>query len=144
MEPLPKEFYDNFNKSISHTTINNILNKELSKPLKIINTFNLTKIHEEKRIKFSDYIINNKISSDNILFTDECRVVLFPKLNKQNNFVRFSKENKENRWKPEIQKLSSNKTPKFEQSIMIAGVIIKFVLTTIISCSGTQNNFSYK
>ena len=71
-------------------------------------------------------------------------MVLFPKLNKQNNFVRFSKENKENRWKPEIQEKMSNETPKFEQSIMIAGGISKYGLSSLIFCSGTQNNFSYK
>ena len=141
---LQKEFYQKFNKTISHTTINTILNEGLSKPLKIINTFNLTKLHEEKRLKFSDFIINNKISSENIFFTDECRVVLFPKLNKQNNFVRLNKEDKKNRWRPEIQKMRINETPKFEHSIMIAGGISKYGLSSLIFCSGTQNNFSYK
>ena len=141
---LTKEFYDVFKKSISHTSVNNILNQGISKPLKVINTFNLTKLHEEKRQKFSEFIINNKISSDNIFFTDECRVVLFPKLNKQNNFIRLNKEDKKDRWKPEIQKMIANETPKFEQSIMIAGGISKYGLSSIIFCSGTQNNFSYK
>ena len=141
---LQKEFFQKYNKSISHTTVNTILNEGLSKPLKVINTFYLTQIHEEKRKKFADYIINNEISSNNIFFTDECRVVLYPKLNKQNNFVRFNKENRENRWKPEIQNIRANETPKFEQSIMIAGGISCYGLSSLIFCSGTQNNFSYK
>ena len=141
---LKKNFYEEFNKNISHTTINTILNKTLSKPLKISNTFSLTNNHEGKRIKFAKFIFDNNINTDNIFFTDECRVVLFPKLNKQNNAIRYNKEERKNRWKPEIEKKRENATPKFEQSIMIAGGICKYGLSNLIFCSGTQNNFSYK
>ena len=134
---LQKEFYKKFQKQISHSTVNTILNEGLSKPLKIINTFSLSKTHEEKRLNFDEFILNNKITSDNIFFTDECRVVLFPKLNKQNNFIRYNKENRDNRWKPEIQEIRANETPKFEQSIMIAGGISKYGLSSLIFCSGT-------
>ena len=51
--------------------------------MKVLNKFILTNEHEEKRRKFADFILENKLSSEKILFTDECRVVLFPKLNKQ-------------------------------------------------------------
>ena len=47
---LQKEFYEKI-KKISHTTIKTMLNESLSKPFKVINTFNLTRLHEEKRIK---------------------------------------------------------------------------------------------
>ena len=46
---LEKIFKEKFNKSISHTTVNTILNKGLSRPLKVVNTFILTNVHEEKR-----------------------------------------------------------------------------------------------
>ena len=91
---LKKIFKDKFKKNISHSTINSILNKGLSTPLKVINTFYLTEEHEEKRRKFADYISENKLSSEKILFTDECRVVLFPKLNKSNNIIRFNKDDR--------------------------------------------------
>ena len=107
-----------FRKSPKINVTHYILNDNISKPLKIINTFNLTRLHEKKRIKFSEFIINNKIFSDSIFFTDECRIVLFPKFNKQNNFIRYNKEDRNNVWKTEIQKIRSNETPKFEQSIM--------------------------
>ena len=42
------------------------------------------------------------------------RVVLFPKLNKQNNTIRYSKDERKNRWNPEIEKKRENATPKFE------------------------------
>ena len=48
-----------FNKSIFHSTVNSILNKGLSKPLRIINTFPLTDVHEVKRKIFAEYIISN-------------------------------------------------------------------------------------
>ena len=134
---LQKEFFQEFKKPISHSTVNTILNEGLSKPLKIINTFNLTKIHEDKRKNFAEFILNNKLSSDNIFFTDECRVVLFPKLNKQNNYIRYNKENRKSRWKPEIQNIRENETPKYEQSVMIAGGISKYGLSSLVFCSGT-------
>ena len=141
---LKKEFFEEYNKKISHTTINNILNQSLSKPLKIVNTFFLTDSHEDKRKKFANFILENNINTDNLFFTDECRVVLYPKLNKQNNVIRFNKEDRKQRWKPEIEQRRENATPKFEQSIMIAGGICKYGLSNLIFCSGNQNNFSYK
>ena len=48
------------------------------------------------------------------------------------------------RWKPDIQQKRANEIPKFEQSIMIAGGNVKYGLTNLVFCSGTQNNFSYK
>ena len=141
---LKKDFQKTFNKDISQTTVNNILNKDLSKPLKIVNTFILNESHQGKRKKFAQFILDNNVNTDNIVFTDECRVILFPKLNKQNNMIRYSKEERKNRWKPDIQKKRENSTPKFEQSIMIAGGISKDGLTNLVFCSGTQNNFSYR
>ena len=141
---LTKDFFEKYHKKISHSTVNNILNNGLTKPLKVINTFHLTKLHEEKRLKFAEYIINNNINTNNIFFTDECRVVLYPKLNSHNNFIRYDKEERENRWNPDIQKKRANETPKFEKSIMIAGGICKYGLSNLVFCSGTQNNFSYK
>ena len=141
---LKKEFHETFNKDISHTTINNILNTELTTPLKIVDTFLLNDTNQEKRKKFAKFILDNNINKDNIVFSDECRVILFPKLNKQNNMIRYSKEERKNRWKPDIQNKGENSSPKFEQSIMIAGGISKYGLTNLVFCSGTQNNFSYR
>ena len=63
---LIKEFFEEFNKTICKSTINTILNNNLSKPLKITNTFKLTNTHEEKRIKFAKFILDNNINTDNI------------------------------------------------------------------------------
>lgn len=141
---LSNDFFKKYNQKISHSTVNYILNTGLTKPLKVINTFHLTKLHEDKRTKFAENIINNNINTDNIFFTDECRVVLYPKLNSHNNFIRYDKEEKANRWNPYIQRKRANETPKFEKSVMIAGGICKYGLSNLVFCSGTQNSFSYK
>ena len=101
---LTKEFFEKFNKKIIHSTVNNIINIGSTRPLKVINTFHLIKLHEDKRVKFVEYIMNKNINTDNLFFTDECRVVFCPKLNLHNNFIRYDKEERENRWNPEIQK----------------------------------------
>lgn len=101
-------------------------------PLQVVNSFNLANIHEEKRKKFVENIIKNKINTDNIFFTGEFIVVLRPKLNKQNNFIRYSKEERINRWNPEIQKKRANETQKFKQSLMITGGICKYLPNLVI------------
>ena len=141
---LKKEFYEKFNKKISHSSINNILNEGLTQPLRVRNVFSLTELHKEKRKKFAEFVIDSKINTDNIFFTDECRVVLVPKLNRQNNYIRYSKEDRKTLWNPNTQEKRENETPKFEQSIMIAGGICKYGLSNLVFCSGSQNNFSYK
>jgi len=141
---LKKDFCEKFNKNISHSTINNILNKGLTKPLKVVNTFALTELHKEKRKRFVQDLKNDNINTDRIFFTDECRVVLIPKLNRQNNYIRYNKDERKNRFNPEIQKKRENQTPKFDQSVMIAGGVCKYGLSNLVFCSGTQNNFSYK
>ena len=45
---LKRIFYEKFNKDISHTTINKILNRNLTKPLKVVNTF-LSQIPMKKK-----------------------------------------------------------------------------------------------
>ena len=54
-----KEFFEEFNKTICKSTINTILDNNLSKPLKITNTFKLNNTHEKKRIKFAKFILMN-------------------------------------------------------------------------------------
>ena len=71
-------------------------------------------------------------------------MVLFPKLNKENNIISYNKDERKSRWKPKILKKRTNEIPKFEQSIIIAGGIFHYGLTNLVFCSGTQNNFSYK
>ena len=78
------------------------------------------------------------------MFTDECRVVLYPKVNPQINVIRLSEEDKKNLHTFEVNKKRTFYRQKFEISLMIAGGITNYGLSNLIFCSGTQNNFSYK
>ena len=78
------------------------------------------------------------------MFTDECRVVLYPKVNPQINVIRLSEKDKKNLHTFEVNKKRTFYRPKFEISLMIAVGITKYGLSHLIFCSGTQNIFSYK
>lgn len=78
------------------------------------------------------------------MFTDECRVVLYPKINPQINVIRLSKEDRQNIHTMEVNKKRTFYRPKFEVSLMIAGGISKYGLSNLVFCSGTQNSFSYR
>ena len=43
---------------------------------------------------FSKKIIEKNIKSSDIMFTDECRVIPYPKISPQFNVIRLSEENK--------------------------------------------------
>ena len=57
------------------------------------------------------------------MFTDECRVVLYPKVNPQINVISLSEEYKKNLHTFEVNKKRTIYRPKFEISLMIAGGI---------------------
>ena len=78
------------------------------------------------------------------MFTDECRVVLYPKVNPQINVIRLSDINKKNIYTFEVNKKRTFYRPKFEISLMVAGGISKYGLSNLVFRSGIQNNFSYK
>ena len=52
----------------------------------------LTEDHVAQRLGFANEILEKKIKSSAVMFTDECRVVLFPKVNSQINANRLSEE----------------------------------------------------
>ena len=78
------------------------------------------------------------------MFTDECRVILFPKTNPKINVIRLNSEDKKNIHSFEVIKKRTFFKTKFEISVIIAGGISKFGLSNLVFCSGTMNNFSYK
>ena len=141
---LAIDFEKEFNTSISKSTVNNILYEKFGKPYKGVNSILLTEDHLKQILAFSNEIIEKKIKSSDIMFTDECRVVLYPKVNPQINVIRLSEEDKKNLHTFEVNKKRTFYRPKFEISLMIAGGITNYGLSNLIFCSGTQNNFSYK
>jgi hypothetical protein len=78
---------------LSQSTVNNYLNKVLTKPLKIRKTFYLSDKHKTERVEFCQKMINRNISGKNIMFTDEKMFHLMRPVNVQTRRIRFSKEN---------------------------------------------------
>ena len=97
-----------------------------------------------QRLLFSNEIIEQKIKGSDIIFTDECRVVLYPRVNPKINVIRLNDEDKKNILSYEVNKKRTFYRPKFEVSLMIAGGITEYGLSNLVFCSGTMNNFSYK
>ena len=50
--------------------------------------------HISQRMVFTKEIIKKGIKSEDIMFTDECRIMLFPKINPKINVIRLSDEDK--------------------------------------------------
>ena len=141
---IANQFENKFNQTISKTYINNLLYKRFGSPYRGINSILLTDDHISQRLEFSKQIIENNIKSSDILFTDECRIVLFPKVNPKINVIRFNENDKKNIYTYEVNKKRNFFTPKFEVSIMVAGGICRYGLSNLVFCSGTMNNFAYK
>ena len=87
---LASDFEKVFKKSISKSTVSNILYEKFGRSYKGINSVLLTEDHIAQRLDFSNEIIDKKIKSSDIMFTDECRVVLYPKVISQINVIRLS------------------------------------------------------
>ena len=93
---LALDFEKEFQTKISKSTVNNILYEKYGKPYKGVNSILLTEDHIKQRLAFSNEIIDKEIKSSDIMFTDECRVVLYPKVNQKINVIRLSAEDKKN------------------------------------------------
>ena len=141
---IAAKFYKKFNKKISHSYICKLLLNKYGRPYRGLNSVLLTDDHVSQRILFANEIIKNGIKSDDIIFTDECRIVLYPKINPKINVIRLNSEDKKNIHTFEVSKKRTYFQPKYETSIMVAGGITKYGLTNLIFCSGTMNNYSYK
>ena len=141
---IAKLFEEKFNKSVSKSHINDILLKKYGKPYRATNTILLTKDHVLQRLAFANEIIENGIKGSQIMFTDECRIVLYSKANPKINIIRLNEEDRKNIHSYEVNEKRTFSQPKFEVSIMVAGGISEYGLSNLVFCSGTMNNFSYK
>ena len=137
-------FKNKFNETISKSSVNNFLLKKFGKPYRAVNSILLTEEHINQRLEFANEIIKNEIKSNDIIFTDECRIVLFPKANPKINVIRLNENDRKNIHTYEVNKKKSFFRPKFETSLIIAGRITKYGLSNLVFCSGTMNKFSYK
>ena len=85
-----------------------------------MNSILLTKDHILQRLAFSNEIIENGIDGSQIMFTDECRIVLYSKANPKINIIRLNEEDKKNIHSYEVNKKRTFNSPKFEISVMVA------------------------
>ena len=141
---IAAKFFKKFNKKISYSYVCKLLLQKFGRPYRGLNSVLLTDDHISQRLCFSNEIINNGIKSEEIMFTDECNVVLFPRINPKINVIRLNDEDKKNIHTFEVNQKRTYFRPKYETSIMVAGGITKYGLSNLIFCSGTMNNFSYK
>ena len=118
---ISSQFFNKFNKTISKSTINNLLLERFGKPYRGVNSILLTEDHMAQRLLFSNEIIEQKIKGSDIIFTDECRVVLYPRVNPKINVIRLNDEDKKNIHSYEVNKKRTFYRPKFEVSLMIGG-----------------------
>ena len=81
------QFSNKFHETISKSSVNNFLLKKFGKPYRGVNSILLTEEHIHQRLEFSNEIIKNNIKSSDINFPDECRIVLFPKVNPKINVI---------------------------------------------------------
>ena len=91
---ITKQFNEKYKKTISKSSVNNYLLEKFGKPYRGINSVLLTKDHLLQRLAFSNEIIEKNIKSSEIIFTDEFRVVLYPRINPKINIIRLSEEDK--------------------------------------------------
>ena len=57
---ISSQFFNKFNKTISKSTINNLLLERFGKPYRGVNSILLTEDHMAQRLLFSNEIINKK------------------------------------------------------------------------------------
>ena len=91
---IAAKFYKKFNKKISHSYVCKLLLNKFGRPYRGLNSVLLTDDHVSQRMLFANEIIKNGIKSEDIIFTDECRIVLYPKINPKINVIRLSSEDK--------------------------------------------------
>ena len=129
------QFSNKFNETISKSSVNNFLFEKYGKPYRGVNSILLTEEHIKQRFEFSNEIIKNEIKSSDIIFTDECRIVLFPKVNPKINVIRLNENDKNNIHTYEVNKKKTFFRPKFEISLMVAEGITKYGLSNLVFCS---------
>ena len=120
---IASKFHDKFNQDISYSYVCKLLLKKFGRPYRGLNCILLNENHISQRLEFSNFIIDENIQSCDIMITDECRVVLYPKINPKINMIRFGDNDKKNLHTYEVNKKRTYDRPKFETSIMIEGSI---------------------
>jgi len=141
---LQKKEVNKNNKQItvSDKTVNNILKEHYGRPKKIRKVFYLFKEQMKKRYKFCENILNKKLNSEEIMFTDETKINMSTYTNYYKRIVPEDQRKLKNGEKT-VYKLLNRQEKKFEPSIIIEGGISYYGIIWLILLDGTMNDFSY-
>lgn len=90
--------------------------------------------HIFQRYSFHQEIIENNIKVSKIIFTDECKIVLYTKDNPKINIICIIEEDKKDIHFCEVNEKRTFRLPKFEISIMFAGGIRQYCLSNPCFC----------
>jgi transposase len=131
---------------VSYVTVNNALNKVLSKPRKIRKVFYLNTQQRQKRLAFSNYILNNGITGNDIFFTDESIFNVCIPINKATNVIRLSKSSvkKLKRGDEEVISKVCREEKKYSEGFMVAAGLSAKGVGPMIFIAGKVNNFAYR
>ena len=140
-----KVISQNYENHICHSTVNNLLRKELAMSRKIGKTFYLTHENKIARVKFAQMIIDDGIKGKDIFFTDEKKFQQNPSVNSQINRIRFDKDQdkKLRQGDPVLKELTMRGKKKFEDSFMVCGGISYFGLSKLVFLIGTMDGKAY-
>ena len=126
---LPKSKKENkIQKKVCLSTINNTLNRYISKPKKMRKVFIISEQNKEQRLNFLKFMQKISISREDILFTEESTFNLYS--SNANCKIRITKK-VQNTLKRENEKainLLVRPTPKKVEGIMVSGGISKMGL----------------
>jgi len=140
-----KVISQNYENHICHSTVNNLLRRELAMSKKIGKTFYLTHENKIARVKFAQMIIDNGIKGKYIFFTDEKKFQQNPSVNSQINRIRFDKDQDKQlrQGDPVLKELTMRGKKKYELSFMVCGGISYFGLSKLVFLIGTMDGKAY-
>ena len=142
---IQSQLLSKFNVHVCHTTVNNHLNRILTKPIRLRKTFFLSCKNQDARKHFIEYINANNIEGKDIFFTDEKRFMFHRHSNSQTNRIRLTQDSKEKlrNGDQEMVELLTDPVKKYEEGFMVAGGLSYYGVSKLVFCVGTMNSFSY-
>ena len=135
----------NFHKKLSKTTLHRFIRDKFGKPYKLRKRPFIKPEHSIKKKNFAQYISEEKISGEDIFFTDEKIFLLDFLPNKQTNQVRLSNlmKKKLRKGQEEAEKLLEVEIPKKSKGFMAAGGVSKNGVGKLIFCIGNVDSYAY-
>jgi hypothetical protein len=135
-----------FHGKLSKTTLHRFIRDKFGKPYRLRKKPLIKSVHAIQKKNFAKYITDEKISGNDIFFTDEKIFLLDFLPNRQTNQIRLSNYMKKKLRKGDesAEKLLSIEIPKKSKGFMAAGGVSKNGVGKLIFCIGNVDSFAYK